>query len=130
VPFYSYYASDVVSDEQPPADVVEQDNSLVSQLSRLSDEVEMLREDQAAGEEFRPLAAAPRAPAEEKPVATVFVYRDGHQLETQNYAILGKTLWVFAGETTRKIPLADIDLDVTRKLNDERGIDFSSPESR
>ena len=130
VPYYSYYQPDYISDEQPPADVVEQDNSLVSQVNRLTDEVELLREDQAAVENFGPSAAAPRAPAEDKPAPTVFVYRDGHQIETQNYAILGKTLWVFAGETTRKIPLTDIDLDVTRKLNDERGIDFTSPESR
>jgi hypothetical protein len=89
-----------------------------------------LREDQGAGENFGPYSKAPPPRAEEKPVPTVFVYRDGRQIESQNYAILGQTLWVFAGETTRKIPLADIDLNVTRKLNDERGIDFTSPESR
>jgi len=130
VPYYSYYSPDVVSDEEPPAPVVEQDSSLVNQVERLTDEVEMLREDQVAGDNMRPPAVAPQAKAEEKPVAAVFVYRDGHLLESQNYAIQGQTLWVFAGQTTRKIPLADLDLDVTKKLNDDRGIDLAPPESR
>jgi len=130
VPYYSYYQPTSVPDEEPPAAVVEQDNSLVRQVERLSDEVEMLREDQTTRDDLRPSSVAPQKVAEEKSASTVFVYRDGHQVETQNYAILGKTLWVFAGETTRKIPLADLNIDATRKLNDERGIDFTSPDSR
>ncbi len=112
--------------EEAPATVTEQDSSLTSQVQALTDEVEMLREEEAARERSRPLAATARAADQEKRVTTILVYRDGHQSEVQNYAILGHTLWVFAAQTTRKVPLADLDLDVTRKLNDDRGVEFVS----
>jgi len=34
---------------------------------------------------------------------------------------------VFDDHRTKKIPLADIDLAATMKLNDERGVDFAVP---
>jgi hypothetical protein len=77
---------------------------------------------------MRPHPAAPPAAVQEKPAATILVYRDGHQGEVQNYAILRQTLWVFAGETTRRVSLADLDLQATKRLNDERGVDFFSPD--
>ena len=87
----------------------------------------MMREDQAAGE-FRG-APAPEPPeaTEENIPATVLVYRDGHQMEIQNYAILGNTLWVFSEQRTRQVPLADLDLAATRRLNEDCGIDFVPP---
>jgi len=36
-------------------------------------------------------------------------------------------LTVFDDHRTKKIPLADIDLAATMKLNDERGVDFAVP---
>jgi hypothetical protein len=71
---------------------------------------------------------APPAPAQEQE-PTVLVFRDGHQQEIRNYAIVGQMLWDFAAKGTRKIPLSDLDLDSTRKLNDERGVDFLLPKS-
>jgi hypothetical protein len=59
--------------------------------------------------------------------ATVLVFRDQHKLEVQNYAIVGQTLWNFAPDHTQKIPLSDIDLPATTKVNDERGVDFRLP---
>jgi len=59
--------------------------------------------------------------------ATVLVFRDQHKLEVQNYAIVGQTLWNFAPGHTQKIPLSDIDLPATTKVNDERGVDFRLP---
>jgi len=71
-------------------------------------------------------AQAPPAPAEEQD-PTVLVFRDGHKQEVRNYAIVGQMLWDFGAKGTHKIPLADLDLDTTRKLNDERGVDFVLP---
>jgi hypothetical protein len=59
--------------------------------------------------------------------ATVLVFRDQHQQEVQNYAIVGPTLWNFSSQHTQKIPLADLDLPATAKANDERGVDFRVP---
>lgn len=60
-------------------------------------------------------------------LATVLVFRDQRIQEVKNYAIVGKTLVVVADERQRKIPLADLDLDATTKLNEERGVDFQLP---
>jgi len=59
--------------------------------------------------------------------ATVLVFRDQHQQEVQNYAIVGQTLWNFASQHTQKIPLADLDLAATVKANDDRGVTFRLP---
>jgi hypothetical protein len=59
----------------------------------------------------------------------VLVFRDGHKQEVRNYAIVGQMLWDFGANGTHKIPLSDLDLDTTRKLNDERGVDFVLPKT-
>ena len=115
-------------DEEPTASAPEQDDALTSQVDRLTDEVESLREEQASRQGLNPHAVTPQAAVQEEPVPTILVYRDGHQGEVQNYAIQGQTLWVFAGQTTRRISLADLDLQATKRLNDERGIDFVPPD--
>lgn len=59
--------------------------------------------------------------------ATVLVFRDQHQQEVRNYAIAGGMLWVLNEQAAKKIPLADLDLAATAKVNDERGVDFQVP---
>ncbi len=71
------------------------------------------------------------APPAETPVAdqpqTVFVFKDGHQLEVQNYAVIGDTLYDLTPGRHHKIPLAELDLTSTAQQNDDRGIDFRLP---
>ena len=64
---------------------------------------------------------APVAPS----VPVVLIFRDGHRLEVQNYAITGQTMWVFDEGNSSKIPLADLDLEATQREN--RGVRFSLP---
>ena len=64
------------------------------------------------------------APAEEP---TVLVFKDGHQLEVGNYAIVDSTLYDLTPGHSRKIALAELDLDSTRKQNDDRGVVFQLP---
>ena len=66
------------------------------------------------------------APAPDQP-QTVLVFKDGHQLEVENYAIVGSTLYDLTEGRRHKIPLSDLDLDTTTKQNEERGIDFQVP---
>jgi hypothetical protein len=61
--------------------------------------------------------------------ATILVFRDQHQQEIRNYAIVGQTLWNFAPQHTQKILLADLDLAATEKANDDRGVTFRVPSS-
>lgn len=72
-------------------------------------------------------APAPEpAPAAEQP-QTVLIFKDGHQLEVANYAIVGTMLYDLTEGHRRKIALSDLDLTATAKENDDRGIDFQLP---
>src|SRR5215472_7197541 len=94
-------------DYAPPAAPPEQEDSgLAQQVEHLTAEVQALREEQASRQESRAEAAPP--PVEEKRAAAVLVYRDGRQAEVRDYALVGQILWVFAGETTRRVSLADL----------------------
>jgi hypothetical protein len=60
---------------------------------------------------------------------TVLVFKDGHQLEVSNYAIVGSTLFDLTPGHPRRIALADLNLDRTRQQNEENGIVFQLPVS-
>jgi hypothetical protein len=66
-------------------------------------------------------------PKEEEP-ATALVFRDQHVEEVHNYAIAGGTLWVLNEQAAKKIPLAQLDIPATVKMNDDRGIEFQVPQ--
>lgn len=93
-------------------------------------------------DESQAYAAPPRPLQQEQPASardakpgepSVLVFRDGHQQEVTNYAIMGQTVYVF-DKRTRKIALADLDVPATVKANDDRGMNFyipvQGPESR
>ena len=65
---------------------------------------------------------------ENNDTTTVLVFKDGVQREVTNYAIMGQYIFVFSGDR-RKIPLTEIDLDATKKLNEDRGNEFKIPSS-
>jgi hypothetical protein len=71
-------------------------------------------------------SSAPEEPSDQSP-PTVLVFKDGHQLEVENYAIVGPTLYDLTEGHPRKVQLADLDLSATLKQNDDRGIDFHLP---
>jgi len=59
---------------------------------------------------------------------TVLVFRDGHRQEVANYAIMGSTLFVLSGPRAR-IPMAELDVPATERVNQNRGIEFSVPKA-
>jgi hypothetical protein len=61
--------------------------------------------------------------------ATLLVFKDGRTVEVQNYAIQGSTLFDLTPGHRRKILIADLDLDATRRQNDDRGVSFQLPQS-
>ena len=71
----------------------------------------------------------PPADPEPPQVATVLVFKDGHTTEVGNYAIVGTTLFDLTPGHPRRIAVADLDLDATRKQNDDRGVVFQLPSS-
>lgn len=72
--------------------------------------------------------AAP-APArkEDSGPATVFIFKDGHQVETRNFAIMGDTLYDFSTSVLKKVQLSDLDKDKTIQANEDRGITVKLP---
>jgi len=84
----------------------------------------------------RPATSQPveglEAPRELPPA--VLVFRDGHKEEIERYTIVGGTIYANSnywnnGSWTRKVPIAELDVPATLKLNRERGANFSLPSS-
>lgn len=76
--------------------------------------------------ELNPEPPKPAAPVADQP-STVLIFKDGHEQEIKNYAILGNTLYDLSDGRTRKVQLAELDLPATVKQNDDRGITFELP---
>lgn len=61
---------------------------------------------------------------------TVLIFRDRHQKEVTNYAIVGQNLLDLTPQHHEKIPLANLDLPATARANDDRGVTFHVPGSQ
>jgi len=74
---------------------------------------------------------ASQQPLPQQPIAneppTVLVFKDGHQQEVANYAIVGATLYDLSDGRSKKVALAELDLSATVKQNDDRGVEFKLP---
>jgi hypothetical protein len=126
---YPVYASspDYQVTEQSPTTTSDQETELSRQVDRLSDEIERLREEEQSRAEPQQAASQPRSSAEEKMATTVLVFRDGRKSEIRNYAIVGQTLWLLTEQRARKASMSDLDVEATRKLNADRGVEFRTP---
>jgi hypothetical protein len=78
------------------------------------------------GPAHAPDVSAEPAPESPQPVTTI-VFKDGHQIEVSNYAIVSQTLYDLTPGHPRRIALADLDLPATQKQNDDRGVTFQLP---
>ncbi|HYL14974.1 MAG TPA: hypothetical protein VEV41_18170 [Terriglobales bacterium] len=112
--------------EQTPAPVA-RETDLASEVDRLRDEVERLREEQVSREQARQAALQPQPSVEDKIAATILVFRDGRRREVQNYAIVGQTVWVFTEQRAQKMLVSDLDVEATKKENAGRGVEFRLP---
>ncbi|MGD0508762.1 MAG: hypothetical protein ABSA27_13245, partial [Terriglobales bacterium] len=122
-PYYGWYSDPLydaddqdsyASNEAPGP--YRDDSGLQSDVQALSGKIDRLQAD----------VEARNRPKEQEP-ATALVFRDKHVEEVRNYAIAGGTLWVLNESAAKKIPLAQLDLDATVKMNDDRGVDFQVP---
>jgi hypothetical protein len=120
----SAYASQppVIVQNAPPG--YGDNQQLVEEVQGLRDEVRQMREEQGAARQ--PAAERNNAPADGPTI--VLVFRDGHRSEIRNYAISGKTLWVFNERQAKKILISELDIPATEAANNERGVEFSIPQ--
>jgi cell division septum initiation protein DivIVA len=113
-PAYVYAAPDD-SDAYAQNNQAQQD-----EIDRLNQEVARLRDEEQS-------SSPPSSTQAQVHGETVLVFRDRHTEEIQNYAIVGKTLWIFTEQRARKIPITDLDVPATTKANEDRGVDFRLP---
>jgi hypothetical protein len=122
-PYYPYYQEA----EQTPATITDRESDLAREVGRLRYEVARLREEQVSREPARQAALQPRPSVEERTPTTILVFRNGRRSEVQNYAIVDGTLWVFTEQRAQKMPVSDLDLEATKNVNDDRGVEFRIP---
>jgi len=63
---------------------------------------------------------------------TLFIFRDGHHEESNNYSIVAGTIYAsndywMNGAWSRKILIADLDVPATMQANQQRGVRFVLP---
>src|SRR5712692_3777846 len=110
------------------------------QWVRISNYGQSLARAQSTQPDFAPASSLRSAPAGPKQAAptpakllpAVLVFRDGHKEEVKRYMIKGDVIFTGAdywstGSWTRKVPVAELDVPATLKLNQERGGKFSLP---
>src|SRR6266567_3484783 len=127
LPYPVYAAPNYQVAEQNPATTADQEASLANEFDWLRDEIERLREEERSREEAREPMSKTRPSAEEKVATTILVFRDGRRSEIQNYAIVGQALWMLTEQRARKVSMSDLDVETTRKLNADRGVEFRTP---
>ena len=124
--YYSYPDQSYPVYVSPPPDNSNAyvDYNQQQEINQLNDEVARLRAEQQSGVARQVPQPPPQAQVRGE---TVLVFRDRHTEEIQNYAVVGKTLWVFTEQRARKIPIAELNVPATTKANEARGIDFRLP---
>ena len=124
-PYYSPYDSTYAAPAAAAPAVSQGEVDLAYQVGRLSEEIQQLRQQQALTPQQTLTPQQPQGQSQSVPgVPTVLVFRDGHRLELQNYAVIGQTLWVLDERNATKISISDLDLDATQKENRSRGLRF------
>jgi len=112
--------------------------AMQGQLQYMQQQIAEMRHDQEVQRDYEasqpaPVPAPSAAPTTATPKdagpPTTLVFRDGKRMETQNYAIVGNTLWLMADNGhMQKVPLSELDREATLKSNEDRGVEFSVPQ--
>jgi hypothetical protein len=123
-PYYGYpyaYSAPVAAPPTYYSDQYDDHSDLRRDIDELNGKIDHLQRDVERG--------VPRPPARQEAVRqfTMLVFKDKHKEEVQNYAVVGGTLWILDEKKASKVPLEDLDLDATTRLNDERGVEFEVP---
>lgn len=127
---YSDYDRSYNQDQQLQAYQQQQINNqqqIELRLDALEERLDRLYEEKLAPPQTQ--TQPERQPKNDASLPAVLVYKDGHRQEVQNYAIVGQTIWVLNEQQARKVPLSALDLNATRKANEDRDVEFALPTS-
>ena len=102
-------------------------SAATEQIEQQQAEIDQLREEVAELRQGRTPASAPEPARETESKPTQLIFRDRHTEDVENYAIMGQSLWILTSGKARKIPLSDLDVAATKKVNADRGVEFRTP---
>lgn len=140
---YGDYANNNAQSNAYTQQLANQVNSLSAQMQQLRDENDNLRDyiaehnrqpEAGPNRSVPPSVSAPLQP--QQPVAqpqkpsgppTELVFKDGRTIDAPNYAIVGNTLRVLNDQRAKKIPLSELDLEKTKQVNEQHGVEFTGP---
>lgn len=124
---YPFGFNDQPQQAPPPAAALPQQydptlDALNRRIDSLTSQIEALR-----GQQVRPAAAPALPPALEQQPTTILIFKDKHDEQIQNYAIVSQMLWILDAPGPKKIPLDQLDIPDTTAVNNQRGVRFSVP---
>ena len=128
---YSDYDQSYNQDQQLQAYQLQQMNNqqqIEQRLDELEERLDRLYEERSAPAQQTQAQPQRQSKADTSQPA-VLVYKGGHKQEVQNYAIVGQTIWVLNEQQAKKVPLSALDLNATRKANEDRDVQFALPSS-
>lgn len=132
--YSSYDSSNDYAAYQQNQQLSQQLYDLSSQVRDLRDQNDQLRYDleqrRYRGDQPPQPGPTPQAqqstPAREAP-PTLLVFQDGRQIEARSYAVVGQTIWILSPQHAQKYQLSQLNVDETKRLNAERGLEFDIP---
>ncbi|MGH9565477.1 MAG: hypothetical protein ACRD4I_05810, partial [Candidatus Angelobacter sp.] len=142
VPYYPFAYDDMDDYAEEPAQTQDSYNAQYgSQYGDQYDNGPTVFDRNGAGPEYPSQSArvdeqppqADNASAESNPQpeplqpATILVFKDGHQVEVSDYAIVGNTIFDLTPGHPRRVALSELNVQATQKQNDDRGVDFRLP---
>lgn len=123
----SEYLQAQAVDRQRTLDEMSYDQRRNLELQRQLAELQATQEDANARQRAaQPAPARPPKP-ETPPTPAVLVFRDGKQMQIENYVITRDRLFALGPERRQTIQLSELDLNATVKANQERGVNFTVP---
>jgi len=105
-------------------------NALTRQVQELSEQVRELSAELALAkaQQLQPRPTLPEVIAPRPPAAPItFILKNGAQIVSQGYAIVGSMLWIMTPSGYVRTALSDVDLAATQRENFKRGITFEVP---
>jgi hypothetical protein len=117
----------VIAPVQQPPQVIVIDNRGVRDATDEEKQEALAAREKAKKPKLEEPKVEVKAEPEDVGPMTVLIFRDGSRREVKNYAIMGKELIVLGTGSMRRIQLAELDLPLTVKENDVRGLDFKLP---
>ena len=78
----------------------------------------------AAAAQAQAQARASEAPEPSPRPPVILVFKNGQQIESQGYAIMGDILWVLTESGNQRVALSSLDVAATQRENLKRGIEF------